>query len=244
MKSKKIKLAIISSVTVGFVAGGILMTASPAFASSNISLSNSPASTSSKISVNSKHYHPQWLQVILRKNVDQVATDLHMTRQQLVQDLSSRKSLNDIAASSDVTQAQLQSDLQTMIQNELQAQVTAHHMTSTREAKLQKNLDNQLPKFMANEHILHKPNKYEASMNVLNFVAARLHITRAKLISQLRSGKSITQIATALNFSPSKLQSDITQKLDAQINTKVEKLMNKASWFQHNGSVSTTTSNS
>ena len=243
MKSGKVKLAIISSAATGFMVGGILMATTPAFASSNVSLSNASTSTSSTISANNAHYHPQWLRIIFRKNMDQVASDLHITKHQLVQDLSSGKSLDDVAASSNITQTQLQSDFQTMIQNELQARVDAHHMISTREAKLQENLYNQLPKFMANKHVMHKPAKFEASMYVLNFVATQLHMTPAELVSQLKSGKSINEIATVQGIAPSKLQSDITQKLDAQINTQVGKLLGKTNLFQKTGSVSISASN-
>ncbi len=235
MSLGKVKIAMLSSGVAILVVGGILMAAVPAFASSNGFSSPTPASSTT--STKKEHPHPHWLQAILQKNVVQVAKDLNITKQELVKDLTSGKSLDDIATSSKITQSQLESGLQTIIQNDLQARVAAQHMTSSREAKLQKNLDNQLSKFMANKHIMRKPNKFTANINVLNFVATELHLTRSQLISQLKSGKSINQIATAQGVSPSKLQGDITQKLDTQVNSKVGKLLNKTGWFQHKVSV-------
>ena len=239
MTMRKAKLAIVCTGVTGLVAGGILMGVIPAFASTS-----SPSSTQSVATPSTNHakYHPNWLRRVLLKNADQVASDLHIKKAQLVQDLSSGKSLDDVAMSSDVQQSSLQNDIQTMIQSDLQGLVTNGHMTATREAKLVKNLDARLPKFMENKHLIQKPMKFKATMNVLHYVATQLHMTRTELVTQLKSGKSITQIATAQGVSPSTLQSTVTQKLDTQVNTKVQNLFNKTNWFQNNGSVSITTS--
>jgi len=239
----KVKIAILSSTAVGFVAGGVLMGTIPAFAASNGLTLNSKKSETTTAQ-HKGHEQPQWLKIVLHKDANQVATGLHITKQQLFADLSAGKSLDDLASLSNVSQSQLEGNLQTMIQSDLQARVSANHMKLTREAKLLKRLDAQLPKFMANKHIIQKPRKFEAGMHMLNFVAAKLQMTRVELIGKLKTGESISQIATSQGVSPSTLQSDITQNLDSQINTRAGKLLTKSNWFQHKGattSVSTVT---
>lgn len=248
MSPGKVKLAILSSAAVGFLAGGILMVASPALANTNGSTSvgttatgamSAPSAASTAKSA-TKAGHPKWLQMILRKNADKIASDLNITKQQLFKDLSSGKSLDDIAISSGVSQSQLESELQSLATSELDARVAAGHMTSAHEAKIKENLNTQLPKFMANQHLMHKPNTFGAKVDVLNFAATELHLTRQELVSKLKSGLSINQIATAQGVSTDKLQTDLTQKLDSQVNSRVEKLLNRTGWFQHNGRGSNT----
>ncbi len=238
----RVKLAAISSGVAGLMVGGVLMASMPAFAGTSTGTTN-PAKSSSTSWTNHGKYHPNWSQRLLHENADQIASDLHITKAQLVQDLVSGKSLDDVAATSNVSQAALQNDLQTMVQSDLQRMVTHGHMTTTREAKLMKRLDAQLPKVMANTHLIHKPMRFNAAMNVLNYVATQLHMTRAELVSQLRGGKSIAQIATAQGVSASTLQTAVTQKLDTQVNSKVQKMFNKTNWFQKTSSASTTQTN-
>lgn len=242
MALTKVKLVALSSAVGGFVAGGILMASAPVFAATNGSTTNATTLTSAKTSMKKQNV-PMLLQRILHKNADQIASDLHITKPQVFKDLSSGKSLDDVAASSNVTQSQLQSDLLALIKGDLQARVSANHMTVTRETTLLNKLDTQLPKLMANSHFLHRPQKFNASMNVLNYVASKLNLTHAQLKSKLNSGQSISQIATAQGVSPATLQSEITQKIDAKINVHVKNLLTKTKWSKSDTSAPDSSTN-
>lgn len=178
------------------------------------------------------------MQMVLHKNGDQIATDLHMTKQELMSQLSSGTSLDDLASSAKVPSSQLQGEIRAMIQNELQARVSANKMTQARETQLLKNVDAQLPKWMANTHLSHPARKFGASLHVLTYVASELKMTRAQLVSKLKTGESINQIAAQQGISATTLQNAITQKLDAQISTRVSKLMTKTNWFQQRSTTS------
>ncbi|MCL6453092.1 MAG: hypothetical protein K6T78_05590 [Alicyclobacillus sp.] len=225
MKHRGTKLAVLSSAIAGLAVGGILTYAIPAFASS------SPPSTNTSTTSTRQHPASQWLRSMLQRNADEVASDLHLTKPQLVHDLQSGQSLDDIAQKENVSTSQLQSELQTLLQNDLQARVSSGHMTAAREAHLLANLEQRLPQWMANRHVMHAPTRYVASMDVLNFVASQLHITRQQLVSQLKGGASIHQIAAQHGVSATTLQGAVEQKLDAQVNAKVETWFNKTDWF-------------
>lgn len=243
----KVKLAILSSAAMGLVAGGILMGTASVFASTGTTSSTTAGvSTATTASVTARPKHKvapfSLLRAVMHKNATQIATDLHISKQQLISGLSSGKSLNDLAATVQVPQSQLQTDIQGMLQNELQARVTAHHMTPTRETQLLKKLDAQLPKFMANTHLMHLAHKFEARLHVLTVLASELKMTRAQLVSKLKTGESIAQIATAQGLSPTSLQNSLTQKANGQINAQISKLMGRTDWFQHKSVSSTTAS--
>ncbi len=242
MAFSKVKVAILASTVVGFAAGGLVMGGVNVFASStsNSTAAASGQGTASSAAGPSKHNQhkgyreTQLMEFVLHKNADKIATELKLSKQQLNSDLSSGKSLDDLAAAAQLSNTQLQTDLQNLIQSELQARVTAGHMTAAAETKVLQRLNQQLPKFMANKHLMHPPRKFTAGMHVLNYVATQLKLTPAELMSKLKAGESINQVAQAQGVTPATLQTKITNKLDAQMNSRVAKFMAKTNWGERN----------
>lgn len=228
----KVKLAVISSALAGFAAGGVLMAAMPAFASTPSTTAH--ATQAQNWNGVGMHRRGPGLQ-LMQKDMAQLASELHITKAQLNTDLKAGKSLDDIAAASGVSQATLASDLKTMIQTDLQARVAAGKMTATQETKVMANMDAHLTNFMANTHLRQRPPEFGAGKHVLGVVATELKLTKQQLFAKLHSGQSINQIAVAQGVSPATLQKDLTQKLDAQLNSHIASLMAKTDWSMHQG---------
>jgi AraC-like DNA-binding protein len=162
----------------------------------------------------------------------QLAAYFSMTPQQLRTELTSGKSLDQVAQEHSISPTTLQTEVQSLVHSNLQDRVSAGHMTQTRETKLEQSVDAQLPKVLANTHLIAKPMEFKAHMYFLNKVAQDLHMTRTQLVTDLKGGQSMAQVAQAQGMSASQLTSDLQQAIDQQMNKRVDTLVNKTDWFQ------------
>jgi hypothetical protein len=127
--------------------------------------------------------------------------------------------LNDVAKRLQVTPAQLNSALKGASLDQLNAAVAAGKLTQAQANAIRKHLQQggALPRFGFGFGFAHRPDF--AGGGQLTAAASYLGLTRAQLMSQLQSGKTLAQIAKAQGKSTSGLK----DALLAAIRTKLDK---------------------
>ena len=177
------------------------------------------------------HGHPEWTRMVMGKSMSQLAGYFNMTPQQLRTELESGKSLDQVAQEHNISQAALQTKVESLVHTILETRVSAGHLTQSRETKLEQAVDAKLPTILASTHLVAKPMEFKAQMYFMDKVAQDLHMTRSQLVTDLKGGQSIAQVAQAHGVSASQLTADLQQAIDQQVNKRVSTLVNKNNWF-------------
>ena len=235
---KSVKMAIGSAT---LVLAGSLFSAS-AFADTTgtgVTASSPATSPSTSVQKTAAKHHLNWGKIALRVSSKDVATKLDLSLQQFHKLLASGDSIDDvITAQSQSDQGVTQSDIQTIITNDLtskiQTRVTAGHMSQDKATKLETALTKRIPTWMSKKHIGRKPliHKFEVNAAFLKQVATDLNMTESDLMKELKSGNSITAIAQQAGINESTLQTNLNTWLDTKLNAQVSTLLNKT-WGSH-----------
>ncbi len=232
MNLTKGKLVIVSSAACGFLVGGGMF-AYNAFANTG---SLSPLTTTSSTPVtqarNNDGDHDFYFQrFVITKSLPSLAAYLHVTPQKLHKDFANGKSLDDIAKAYNISEANLQTELKSLVHSALEQLVMDKHLTEAQEAKIETRIDARLPQIAANKHLLQYGRVFEARVDFLQLVAKDLHMTVPQLVSKLKSGQSMNAIAQAQGVSPNTLKNELSSVIDAKVNSKIEKILSKSDWF-------------
>ncbi|KLU63726.1 hypothetical protein DEAC_c43610 [Desulfosporosinus acididurans] len=163
-----------------------------------------------------------------------VAQDLNISTQTLQSDLSSGKSINDIATAQSFDTSKLASDVEAALTANINQAVQAGKMTQDQATKMESNLAQRVQTMLSKTHQAKQAGQtghtrgnmrasFAGSMNsVMSVVTQDLNISTQTLQSDLSSEKSINDIATAQSFDTSKLASDVEAALTANINQAVQ----------------------
>lgn len=163
------------------------------FAGPLLASANSNTTASGPTSTTTNPYCEQYLQ--------DLANRLHVPVTTLQQDKQSARDdvLNQMVKDGKLTQAQA-----TTIEQKLQS-----HQACTGKG------NGKITRFVTGQFL----SKYHSQIE--NSIAAGLHMTSTQLTAQLKSGKSLSQIATAQNVSSTQLNTIVTNAVQSALNTAV-----------------------
>ena len=154
-----------------------------------------------------------------------VAQDLNMTTQTLMSNLSSGKSIKDLATVQGVDTTKLATDVQAALTANISQEVQSGKITSAQATTMESNLTQRVQKILSQTRQA-KGNRgagFDGSMSsVMNVVAQDLNMTTQTLMSNLSSGKSIKDLATVQGVDTTKLATDVQAALTANINQEVQ----------------------
>ena len=175
------------------------------------------------------HHHHRWHGMAGPQLYKSLAPDLHVTFPQLMKDLRSGQTLNQIAQAQHVSTATLQTDIQTIVANRLQAAEKSGHLTAAQVTAREHAMDARIPSWI--NHPLKRRHAREGmkmSLALRPEVAKLLKITPKTLAADMKSGQSIAAVAQAHGVSSQTL----TQELDAwaaqKVNARIAKFVNTA----------------
>lgn len=236
MNLTKGKLVVVSSAACGFLVGAGMF-AFNAFAntgsSSASATSSSTPAAQANVNVGDRDFHFQ--RFVIKQSLPSLATYFHVTPQELHKDLANGQSLDNIATAHNISEANLQTELKSLVHSALEQLVTDKHITEAQESKIETRIDARLPQIAADKHLLQNGRVFEARVRFLQLVAKDLHMTVPELVSQLKSGQSINSIAQAQGVSPNTLKDELSSVIDAKVNGKIDKILSKSHWFTHDG---------
>ncbi|MDR3585555.1 MAG: hypothetical protein P4L59_09545 [Desulfosporosinus sp.] len=154
-----------------------------------------------------------------------VTQDLNISNQTLMSELSSGKSINDIAAAQKADKAKLATDVQAALTANITQAVQSGKMTSAQATTMESKLTQRVQNILSRTRQA-KGNRgagLGGSMSsVLKVVTQDLNISNQTLMSELGSGKSINDIATAQKADKAKLATDVQAALTANITQAVQ----------------------
>jgi uncharacterized lipoprotein len=149
------------------------------------------------------------------------AKDLNMTTQTLMTDLRSGKSINDLASLQGVDASKIETDIQNALTTGINQAEQAGKITSAQATKMESNLTKRVQNMLSQTH----PAKgdrgpgFRAPMSsVMNVAAKDLNMTTQTLMTDLRSGKSINDLASVQGIDASKIETDVQNALTTGIN--------------------------
>ena len=172
----------------------------------------------------------------LMGSLNDVATYLGISTATLQSDLRSGQSLAAIAGAQNKTVAGLESTITTSVTKQLDAAVTANKLSKDQETKLLAALAKNLDKLVNASHkATAAPPRRGPSfgggfgfgfgpaglMGSINDVATYLGVTPAALLSDLRSGQSLADVAKAQSKTTAGLESTITTSVTKQLDAAV-----------------------
>jgi hypothetical protein len=188
------------------------------------SISISAITSSSATSTNSIDNTRRQMQALMKTGMDAAAKALNMDPTDLQSQLKSGKSLKDVAAAQGVDFSKVQSAMSDAVKPQLDQAVSAGTLTSSQAADL-------LGKLTSGE----RPSRPEGAVGAqgtgggagafkktLDAAAKTLDMSASDLISELRSGKSLKDVATAKGVDFAKVQSAIKDAVQPQLDSAVK----------------------
>jgi transposase-like protein len=160
--------------------------------------------------------------------LEEAATILGTDQQSLEKSLQSGKSIVDVAKEIGISEAELTSKLRGLRETRIQEAVKNGKLDAARAEVMKQRMDEHL-KFMINEKGLHsrKDHHFKGSSSLLNpdfeKIAEALGMTRDALKTELKSGKSLAEIAAAKGMSKAKLMDTIKVQLTPTIEQMVDR---------------------
>jgi predicted DNA-binding protein YlxM (UPF0122 family) len=151
-------------------------------------------------------------------------TLLNIDAQTLKQDLKAGKSLADIAAEKNITEQQVIDLLVTDATQKLDQAVQSGKLTQDKADKMKTNLTDKIKKVVERKGTFHEGKKKQGfAGGYLKDAADVLGTTPQDLLSQLKTGKSLAQIAQAKNMTEQQLVDALLQKSKDRLTKMVEK---------------------
>jgi hypothetical protein len=154
--------------------------------------------------------------------VSAITSELGVSRAQLRADLASGQTLADVAAANNVSLASLESAITTAVRNRLDEAVSAGLLSSTREQAVLSRLDARVGMLVNVKHpAAHVAVALRLRRAVVRLSAQYLGITPKELRVDLRSGQTLSQLASANGKSPSDLEQAVTSAIKARLDAAV-----------------------
>ncbi|QRF23178.1 hypothetical protein FY534_05460 [Alicyclobacillus sp. TC] len=156
-----------------------------------------------------------------------IAKDLNLSPSTLQTDLKSGKTLAQIAESQGVTSAQLISELESAAKAKLDGQVSSGKMTSARESDILSRMDKRISNFVNGKMPTWGDPAHERGMGPIGTgmlgIAKDLNLSPSTLQTDLKSGKTLAQIAESQGVTSAQLISELESaakaKLDGQVSS-------------------------
>ncbi|GMA58664.1 hypothetical protein C7445_1043 [Alicyclobacillus sacchari] len=157
------------------------------------------------------------------------AKDLNISASTLLSDLKSGNTLAEVASAHGVSASTLTSDLDATVQTQLNTEVTDGKLSSSQETTLTSHLDawisdwvnGKLPNHPAGFHHGGWGAKFDFQGSILSTAAQDLNLSTSALESDLKSGKTLAEIASTQGVSTSTLISDLESSIQSDLNTAV-----------------------
>jgi transposase-like protein len=141
------------------------------------------------------HFWP--VRLLAGQSVQELASDLHLTPAQLLQDLRNGESLEEIAARQGVSQEQLQTDVMQIIHADLSRLVQDKRITQAQADRVEQRVQANLPALLNDDRLLSKVHSLRMHQAMLAEAARIIGITKEQLVADMKQGQSIAQIAKA-----------------------------------------------
>ncbi|EGW40663.1 hypothetical protein DOT_1410 [Desulfosporosinus sp. OT] len=156
---------------------------------------------------------------ILAQDLNNISTET------LITDLNAGKSINDIATAQGVDKAKLAQDVQDALTANIEQAVQSGKLTEEQATTMKSKVTEQVQNLLSRtqQAKVNRGAEFGASMSsVMNVVAQDLNISTETLMSDLKAGKSINDIATAQDVDKTKLAQDVQAALAANIDQAVQ----------------------
>jgi hypothetical protein len=154
--------------------------------------------------------------------LDESASILGTDRQSLEKSLKANKSIVDVAKEKGISEADLTSKLLMLRKGKIEEAVKNGKLDAVRADRIKQHMEEHL-KFMLNQKGLPTRNEHHFKERSLGFhadfanVAQSLGLTEEELKTELKSGKSLTEVAAAKGVSKGKLMDTIKSQLTPSI---------------------------
>lgn len=214
------KLLVTGTILATIGSGSIALANTNSTSTSSNSTTLAPTTTQ-----NSGHFgHPRGRQFDLFRNA---ASVLGISQQTLITDLQSGKSLTDIASSKKISKSTLVTKLLADEQTELDKQVKAGQLTSVEETKRLAKLKTELSGQVDQKGFLPKKRggfggRHGAGFDLIQNAATVLGMDQPTLMTDLQSGKSLTEIAATKNINKTTLVTKLLTAEKADLDSQVK----------------------
>lgn len=160
-------------------------------------------------------------------DISTVAKDLNLNLSDLTAQLKSGKSINDIAKAQNSDIAALTTDLEKAASDKIDQAVQANKITSDQANTLKTKIPQQVQNFLSATGLgMDRANKRgfggPRGFMDMSVVTKNLGMTISDLTTELKTGKSISDVATAKNVDLAKLKQDLTVAASAKIDQAVQ----------------------
>ncbi len=157
-----------------------------------------------------------------------LASDLKLTTSTLQSDLKFGKTIAELASAQGVSTSSLISELESTLQSQLAQAQASGKISSAVESKMAARIDTQVTDFVngTKPPMMHDNRSWGPRMgqhnNMMTALASDLKLTTSTLQSDLKSGKTIAEIASAQGISTSSLISELESTLQSQLVKNVQ----------------------
>lgn len=160
-----------------------------------------------------------WAKGIGAPSLNTIASALNMTVAELQAELQAGKSVADIAAAKEIALEKVINALVDEYKRQLDAAVAAGRLTQAQADALLANFRAVLPGHLQVRAVPGLPQKQEGML--INALAETLNLTPAELLTELRAGKSVADIASAKGVALDKVISALTDAYKQVLNARV-----------------------
>ncbi|HZR15371.1 MAG TPA: tape measure protein [Acidimicrobiia bacterium] len=246
------KKTLVALVVAAVVLGGVGVAWS---ATSGGGTSSGPAATPDAVTAaaaTATGAHPALRRMLAALAVKTAADTIHVDRKTLVQELRSGKSIADVANEHNVSPDTVSKAIVDAATNRLSSLQSSGKLTADQVQKIEQRLPQAVDKLVNHKGTAKGTARARLRQQVLKgalqTAADTIHIDRATLVQELRSGKSIADVANEHNVSPDtvskaivdaatkqlsslqssgKLTADQVQKIEQRLPQAVDKLVNR-----------------
>jgi hypothetical protein len=229
MRSNHVKKLLISSVALSLLLGGSPLYAAGISAdpsTSETQLQQNTAVESEALHFHRGHEHGDF------PVLDETATILGIDKEEIKKSLKEGKSLVEIASNKGVSEADLTAKLLKLRSDKLDQAVKSGKLEASKASKMKQHMTEHL-KFMLNEkdlldkHGRNSMGKFRGAHPDPEKLAQVIGITKDELITQLKAGKSIAEIAAAKGISRAQLVNKIKDQMTPSIEQMVDRKRDK-----------------
>lgn len=198
---------------------GALTMAPGAFAATT----NNPPTTTATTTHAHHGHHGHHKPSELRGAFKNLAGYLKLKPGQLMKDLRHGQTLVQVAAAQGISQQSLLTEVQTLVNTRISQAVTKGHMTQTQATARQQKIDAKLATWITQTWSGRHKGSHALSLHseMLKEAATLLQLSPKALMTDLKSGESIDQIATAKGLSTQQLTQQLDSAIAARINSTV-----------------------
>jgi uncharacterized protein (DUF433 family) len=193
-------------VAVGVLAAG----ATAAFADNSAPSTSAPPAAQS-----ARARHPK----LAKSAIVASAKAIGISAKDLVKELKGGKSIADVAKAHDVSTAKVVAALVAGGTNEIKTALDNGKITKERAAKLEANLPKRATAFVAKRRHLRKVVVRTERRKALAIASTTIGISSKDLVSEVKSGKTVADVATEHSVNPQKVIDAVVSAGDHQIDT-------------------------